>query len=420
MATVSIDLMTHKKADSDGGYPVAIRVYHKKNLYFFFPFRISKKDWDESRSRVRASHHNHNLVNQIINEKYNTIDDTVILTLSRNRNMSATKLRSVIEDELSDKVNDFLSYYEDFVDGLLPEFSHSYYELHSSVMNHLKKFFNGSLPFDEIDVQNLRRLKTYFLNKGISANSTTRYIKTVNTVFKQAMKDGVTPQDTNPFELLDYPSEEVHKTYLTADTIEELRQIDFQKWTLRWKAQKAFMFSFWTAGMRFSDVCLLEWSNIKDWSDDIPTLDYEMLKNGKRVTMPLLPPAKAILEELKPDVVNIGLKDQRIFKLIDDGTPTKREQHRALKTANTNVNRSLRKVVSRRLSVDEHLTFHAARHSFAASFENLDLPVQFLQSLLAHSSSKTTEVYRKSFSSKQNKKAMTEFFDKFQLAASDQ
>lgn len=413
MATVTVKLRTDKKADDSGKYPLAIRVYHKKSFYFFFPFRLSEEDWNADTGKVKATHHQYAILNDAIRDRLEEIEEIVIKQTIRNSDVSPERLRRVIEQNTDKRNTDFLAYYNDYIETLKAEGSYSYSKSHLTAWNRLDEYCGGSLAFDEIDVRFLKRLKTYFLSdKGMAQNTLKSYFGRYQVVYNNAVKEGVIEQGNNPFYIVEFKSEKVKKTHLNISQINAINSLDLKPGTLRWKVQKAFMFSFWTAGMRISDICLIRWSNIRNWSEDIPSIDYTMKKNKKNIVLPILPPARKLLDDLKPKVMDIDMMNKRIFGFVDDRKLSEEEKYKKIKIADFKANRSL-SVIADRAGITENLTFHVARHSFSACYEELDMPVEILQSLLAHSNLSTTENYRASFGSKRNMKALNQFHEKF-------
>ena len=102
--------------------------------------------------------------------------------------------------------------------------------------------------------------------------------KSINAVLNKALKAGVI--ENNPIKSITIKTENTKKESLTLEEIERLKDLKIEP---RFKglimAKDMFLFSFYTAGMRFTDICKLK-------SDDIvgDNINYIMskAKNRKR------------------------------------------------------------------------------------------------------------------------------------------
>lgn len=144
------------------------------------------------------------------------------------------------------------------------------------------------------------------------------------------------------------------------------------------------MFSFWNAGIRFTDFALLRWGNIVDGR-----LIYTMGKNTKEKNIQLTEPALKILNEYRdhPDSV-----DDFIFPIIRQKGLTPMGLKKRAASANATTNKKL-KEIQRLAGIDTNISFHIARHSFARWASAKGLSIDFIGKQLAHSDIATTKSY---------------------------
>jgi len=171
-----------------------------------------------------------------------------------------------------------------------------------------------------------------------------------------------------------------------------------------------FIFSFWTGGIRFTDLALLRWKNVRDGR-----LKYTMGKNGKDKDVLLLPQAKQILthyrstldakyegmeEDLPPQAIAKMKLREFIFPIVDSEYRDAKllEQKRKAATGNTRTNKALKQIATK-AGVQTNVTFHISRHSFARWADNSAvMERKDIQRMLAHSKMETTERYLSSIS----------------------
>jgi integrase/recombinase XerD len=134
--------------------------------------------------------------------------------------------------------------------------------------------------------------------------------------------------------------------------------------------RRAFIFSLYT-GIRYCDVLEMKYSNV-DYSNKI--LSFEQAKTKKKsansgVVIPLNDGLLSLIGE-KP------AKDSVIFELPSHTMCLKALRH-----------------WTARASIDKHITWHCARHSFAVQILNNGANIKTVASLLGHSGLKHTEKY---------------------------
>ena len=154
--------------------------------------------------------------------------------------------------------------------------------------------------------------------------------------------------------------------------------------------RNAFLFSFYNAGIRISDILLMTWDNIKD-----DRLVYTMYKTNKAHSLKLKKKPLEILEKYK------GNDDSYIFPFFSDrfdySDPMFMHNQIGAKTAL--INKYL-KEIAKKAGVNKKVTTHTARHSFADIARQKTDNIYNLSKTLGHSSIKITEAYLATFDEK--------------------
>ena len=167
---------------------------------------------------------------------------------------------------------------------------------------------------------------------------------------------------------------------LTLETVENLSNVE--RHALNW------LYSFYLAGIRVSDVLLTRWSMIYD-----DRLHYRMGKNSKVVSLKTPFKALDILESYKrggngdngfifPEMKKADFSDAK-------------DVYNKIKVATSKFNKHL-KNISKRIGITKKVTMHIARHSFGNIAGDSIHPLM-LQKLYRHSDLKTTINYQANF-----------------------
>lgn len=280
-------------------------------------------------------------------------------------------------------------------------------------------FVDLTVPFLDKFQKFLQRLpnqrdKEKVLNKNTVLNNMKRF----RTLTRKAVKLGYLSADKDPFLNYEFHWLPTTKDKLDMEEIDRIITLELEEDSLIWHTRNCFLFSFYCAGIRAGDLLQLRWRNVEGGR-----LAYQMGKNHKMRDLILIPQAKAILESYDKEGKQ---RDDYIFPLLDNGKPyakavtqdQKDTMSVELKTALYNdisaktaiLNNNLKKIANL-ASIEKHLSFHIARHSFAKLAKDKGTDSGVVQGLLAHSSLKTTEGYMGQFDTSVEDAAMAKIFE---------
>lgn len=134
--------------------------------------------------------------------------------------------------------------------------------------------------------------------------------------------------------------------------------------------KRAFLFCCFT-GLRYSDVSVLTWRNIKQVNDGLVVSIQSMQKTGKQVTIPL---------------------NQSALKWLPDRNGCKPGQKVFDMTCLSTCNRCLKKTAAA-AGIEKNVSFHTARHSMATLSLAAGDDLYTVGKLLGHTSINSTQVY---------------------------
>ena len=395
MATVKIVLRKEEK--KDGSFPLALRVTkNRKSSFIYLEYSVKPEDWDDAKQRVKKSHPNSARLNNYLLKKLSEANDHSLELETQKSFVSSQSVKQKIKPSAG---STFFAQAEVFQQRLKEAGKYNQYTADKPRIKHFKEFLKHDIAFADITVAMLERFKAYLITKhNHSERSAVNHIVMIRSVFSHAIKEEVIDPKHYPFGKgkmkIKFP--ESSKIGLTQEEITRLETVELEG-TLN-HVRNLWLFSYYFAGMRISDLLRLKWS---DFQND--RLHYEMGKNNKGGSLKLPDKAMKIIEHYKAFQQN---KDDFVFpelKGVDLKDKFLTQRKIAFKTSA--IDKYLKTQVAPLIGTDKKLTMHLARHSFAQVASD-KIPVQILQKLYRHSSILTTMGYQSNFTTQQTDDAL--------------
>lgn len=216
------------------------------------------------------------------------------------------------------------------------------------------EFINGFKDY----LQTVSRTKT---NQLLSKNTASAYFNKFRAVINSAYQKGVI--SVNPLQMVSgIRAENNKREHLSIDEVRQLVKTDCRYPDLK----RAFLFSCLT-GLRWSDVNQLSWEDVQAF-DGHHRIIFNQQKTKGLQYLDLSDQAFSLLGVRKLGRVFVGLRYSAYMNVellrwcLDAG-------------------------------IARHITFHAARHTFAVTQLIMGTDIYTLSRLLGHSEIKTTEIY---------------------------
>lgn len=406
MATFNFFLRKDKE-DTDGKLPVYFRIYTpQKTTDYYTGIRIYGRDWNEDSQRVKASDPSCSVLN-------NEIERVLIKSKSayfEQRQNGGVRPDKILECLKGPDKKDFFDYCKSYMDRLKLNGRVRLHKQTNVIKNKIKKYHgsDSGLLLTDIDSEYLDKLKAFIVDEyGNAPNTIVKDFERLRMVFRAAKKDGL--MRSNPFEEFDFPArQKSQKTVLTIEQIRNIEALALDEGSVLWHTRNYFLFSFYNAGIRFGDVCKLKRKNIIDGRLKYLMDKTSKNKNPKWKSIKLLPPALKILEaynykEKAPSEYLFPIVD--LSKDLQD--PFVWDREKSSKTALAN--RDL-KEIGELAGIEEDITTHIARHSFANYARKQGMSIYSISKALGHSNLSTTEKYLKSFDEEQLDEEMESLF----------
>jgi len=416
-----------------GKYVVYIRVTQDRKMkHIKTSIALNRRtDWNDKKQTIRSSEPHSAAWNEVlqnelekVKEKYRELKDSSAA--------SADNIKA--EVEASEKTSSFIVFAQKRTEEILQSGRDRSWQKFNDFCNKLIKFQTTKrgtvkdLLFADITPAYLTKFEIYLHTlhnarhpeKLIHPNTIAEALRQFRTLVNHAIKIGLMPKDKDPFLAFKIKKVKTEKERLNADEVEKIINLELEEGSLIWNVRNYWMFSFYCAGIRVSDVITMRWTNIT--SDG--RIQYQMSKNHKLIDFKLVPQAISILcfyEQFK------NKETDYIFPLLDsdaeyakatltqsaiDVMPVelKKKWHKRVEAKTALLNKYLKKIAEM-AGIEKSLTNHISRHSFAKVAKQKGLDNALLKDLFAHSSLKITENYMGQFDSADNDAALASIFE---------
>lgn len=395
MATAKIIL--RKIQNKSGLSPLALQIIENgRSSISHIGHAIRPDQWDDKAQKVRKNHDNHARLNNLIKKKLAEANDKILEFQAKDKVSSAQTIKNTI---VTKSKTSFADQAQIYLDNLKKSGKFNRYSNDKPKITRVQEFA-GDISFQDIDVPFLKKFQAWIKgDRGVSDRTVANHLVVIRTVFNQAIAAGVVERKHYPFGKgkvgVKFP--DAGKTGLSKEELQALESADLKGAADH--SRNLFLFSFYLAGMRASDVLRLRWVDIQD-----DRLAYTMGKNNKAGSLKIPAKAMAIIEQYPSDHELVFPDLQKLPNLKDKFAVQKRIKTR-IRAANNQL-----KTIAETLKIEKKLTMHVSRHSFAQISAD-KVPVQILQKLYRHSSITTTIGYQSNFTNKDTDDALDSVLD---------
>ncbi|TLP81856.1 tyrosine-type recombinase/integrase [Maribacter sp. ACAM166] len=357
---------------------------------------VQKNQWDGKRKKIKR---------HPLEDKLNSNLTSLLVSVQKlyydNTGVSAKRLLFLYKNNKKYDSSSFLDFYQQIVDEARLKGKIRTANTQDKYIKKLKKFASH-ISFSDLSVQFAKDYEKWMLEKGNKVNTVASNFKAIYSVLNKAVKIGVI--NHNPIKGFEITTENTPKDSLTFEEITKLSELEIpSRFKGMAKARDLFLFSFYTAGMRFSDVCRLKWQNIVG-NEIVYTMHKSRARAGAKRTLPLTPKSIAILDKYR------GNDDIFIFPpLYGMNKKGLEEIEHKLYIANNAANRSLR-IVCEKAGIKKWVNMHMAKHSFADFAVKNNTGLLMISKLLGHTKLSTTQHYLKDFYHKEESEEMNRLF----------
>ena len=242
---------------------------------------------------------------------------------------------------------------------------------HKSLRSRLSQYRTLNIRLDEIDLAFLRDFELFLRRIGNANNSIATKFAIFKAAYNKALAEEQFVMKSNPFSKFKVGSlwTKTRKRAITKEDVQKLMELKIEpshQTEYRDFARDVFLFSYFTAGINFTDISSLRYCDIVNGR-----ISYSRNKTQKLLSFRLMPRALEIIEKYSRSVHS---SDDYIFPILDRRIHVTPQQifNRTHKTLRK-VNREL-KVLGEMIGLQIPLTTYLARHNhLTLSLETNDL-----------------------------------------------
>ena len=396
-----VPILRKDRMSKTGSAPIHIRVTHnRKSRFIATGVTIPIDSWDAEKQRVKS-----NLPES--QELQLQIDNKVSELYRRIRKLEALELEVSLDNLLETngrKVNCTIGECLDStitrLEGLGKYGSAS---KHRSLRSRLLQYRSLNIRMNEIDLTFLRDFELFLRKIGNTNNSIATKFAIFKAAYNKALSEGIFIQKSNPFSKYKVGSlwTKTRKRAITKEYVQRLAELEIERenrFSYRDFARDIFLFSYYTAGINFTDIASLRYCDIINGR-----ISYSRNKTQKLLSFRLMPTAMAIIEKYSRSEHS---SDDYVFPILDKRVHITPQQifnrtHKVLRK----VNREL-KVLGEMIGLQIPLTTYVARHTYATVLKRSGVNIAIISESLGHSDLSTTQIYLDSFENSQIDEAM--------------
>ncbi len=405
-----------KKGEKTGEYPLMVRLVDGKNRkHISLKVSLSDDRWDFNNNtykdipitagmtkdqKQKVKEKNTSMRNLIasVEHKYNA--KIKELTVDQ-RNISLDSLYKMVEKPVKHDYTLFQYY-----DFLITEFKATGHigqkQVYAHSLNTLKKFLDEKdVTFEEVDISFLHRYERYLKRRNLKNASLSVHFRTLRSVINKAIKEGYAKE--YPFKDFKVPKGEPNRRALSVkdmQTILKHKKIDKNN-----DYYRMMVFSYFTCGMNYVDLCRLTWDNIR--SNEI---HYTRQKIHHNMIIPIHKKVHEVIKYYKKITGNMpaitGLNDNYVFPILN------KEIHKTEQQIADRIQKTRKyfndylKTIGKVAEVEGVLSSYVLRHTAITNLVRAGVTADAVQSLAGHKKLSTTEGYIREASQEQKSKAV--------------
>lgn len=357
-----------KKLNRMGTALIQIEAYLEgKKAYYSTGLYVSPSQWDGRRSLIVKHPHEEEL-NRFLQEQLLELEWKELQYWKEGKTISLNLLQDEIDPGIVQK-------------ALISEIGKKWIE-HSSRKESsrrnlyttidLVEIYRPGSTFQEITYEWIIGFEHFLRERQLSINTIAKHLRQLRTLVNEAIRHGLLPLSTNPFQGYRIKTAETHYSFLSLKEMNRLERLQLTGRDTRMQhVLDAFLFCCYT-GLRYSDFVHQRKENIVH-SKGHTWLVFKSVKTSSESKIPL-----DLLFEGKP--MNILHKykgrEDSFFQLISNSL------------ANRYLNR-----LGNLAQIETHFSFHSARHTNATLLIYMGAQITTVQKLLGHRNLKTTQGY---------------------------
>lgn len=371
-------VLRETKVDRSGDAPIYLRVTKdRKSTFMATGIKVPPSKWNVNKQTVRSSHELSDALNNRLQ----------VLVLEAQKHVMTGVSPEKAKQAITGKGGSFVDFAEAYIEELRQAERIWEVKKFETTLRKCCAAWGDSVGWKRVTSQALRRLNAYMGNElGNSVNTRLKEMSRVRRLVRLAIRRGDLSANENPFDSYEMEKRRmVERRKLSLEEIRKLEAVSLEGFSAL--ARDAFMLSFYGAGIRFGDLCVLRRGNLKDGR-----LVYRAAKTGKPISVPLPPAATAIIKRYA-----VEGEDSLILPLLTEADFTSEAHLKGrVSSRNAQANTSIKRIAKKADVDSSGLSMHVARHSFADYARRVSGDIHAIMQALGHSDVRVTQIYLKS------------------------
>lgn len=388
MATFKIVLKD--KALSNGLFPIYLRITKdRKRKYISTGFSCELSHWNENKSEFRKSYKDYVQKNAVLQNLKNRAEKIFSDALAIGEDITLSEFEEKFFNFKKDKKVNLLEFWNEKIENLITAKQVGNARAYRDTKNSFFNFIGTKkeLFFKDITPELLNKYELFLRSNGGTDGGISVKMRTIRALYNSAIQTGLASKEHYPFNT--YKISKLKsgnsKRALEYDDVEKIINLDLEQYFDLIDTRNYFVFSYYTRGMNFYDMMLLEWEDIQ--ADKII---YTRRKTKTRFSIKILEPVREILDYYKAQQKNT----KYVFPILtsDDLTPMQIEyrKDKILKK----YNKELKKIASI-CGIEAKITSYVARHSFATNLKQKGISTDIISEAMGHQNLAITQAYLK-------------------------
>lgn len=395
--TVSIYLDTRRAKQNDK-YPVKLKVYQpegntRKYYPIGFEFTIKEFDsiWNTSKTRKEFKE---------IKDELNSIQVQYSEIVKKINPFSFNEFEKKAFLKSTNNENDVSGHYNETIERLRKNKQFGTASCYYLCLKSLLAFHNKKkLQFSEITPSWLNEYENYMIDNGKSKTTVSIYLRTLRTIFNNAIAEKFINPEIYPFGKRKYviPSPKAVKKALSKEQLKTLFE-SIPQTPEQEKAKDFWFLSYACSGVNMKDILNWKWKNL---NDDVLIFNRAKTINTKKDQKPIVIHLNDFSKSIVQKYAKQGTPESLIFPILNT-TDSPEKNFRQVKNFTKFINQNLLKL-AKSIGINEPISTYWARHSFTTTAINRGASLEFIGEALGHSDMKTTIGYFAGFESEAKK-----------------
>jgi len=377
-------VLDKRRKKVSGLYPVKIEVVHRRiQKYYPTGKDLSEDDWARlwkgrriSKTEANIENSFHNVRNEV--EYLAERGKFSFRLLSLRLGMASESLNYAMEKKMRelldhDRINSYYRY--------------------RSTLHAIERFAGRRISYHDISSQWLQRCEAWWAGSRLCPTSINIYMKTLRTVLREALSQGIIKEAEFPFGRGRYeiPASRVRTLALTKRQIKLV--MNYKGGVKKEYYRDLWLFSYLCNGINFRDMLFLKYKNVVNGEIVfVRSKTRRYSSESKIIRANMTQTMMSIIE--KWGNIYSGNPETFLFKCAKGGE-TAADMARIVRNVISECNIALRQIASE-LGIPAFTTY-SARHSFATILKKEGIDIHFISESLGHKSLFMTEHYLAGF-----------------------